>query len=314
MRIDLDDDRLPATRRAVRWLLVVAGVAGAIDGIGPLVDAAGELAGPEVATAFDQRVAEVVGRTLTDLTLTSVALSVPWWVTAALLPHRPRLATAMATAMALVTVPRQLWLGGLQIRDLQAADAPLFPDVVPRLTVIVLVGVTLWLAYLSRPRGHWREPASWLTRRALVPTLMALLWTVGPIADPVPATGASANGLLPLYLAERWDDPLPWVYLMLHALPVLVFGVLGVTRHRRVTGAGMLLYGTVMFLLTLAEHLRGRGLWDSSLLPLGGITFLGLVSLIVIGHQWSTEGARFIDPGTPPPHLLEEGEPDGSVR
>jgi len=297
VRIDLDDDRLPATRRAVRWLLATLGVVGVVDGLGPLVDAGGQ----------------PLDRTVIDLVLVTLALSVPWWVVAALLPHRPRLATAMAYAMALVTVPRQLWLGGLEVRELRAAGLPLFPELVPRLTVLLVVVVALWLAYVARPRGYWHEPATWLSRRALVPVAMSLMWTIGPIADPVPATGAQTAGLLPLYLAERLDDPLAWAYLLVHALPALVLAVIGVARQRRITGAGMLLYGTVMFLLILADYLRGRGLWESSLLPLGGITFLGLVSLIVIGHQWSTEGARFVDPGTPPPHVAEQAQPDGSL-
>ncbi len=297
MRIDLEDDRLPATRRAVRWLLGLIGVAGLLDGLGPIAAAAGGL----------------LGRTPADLVLTTVALSVPWWAAAALLPHRPRLATAMAYAMALVAVPRQLWQGWLMVQDLRASGLPVFPDLVPRLTVVLLVLVTLWLAHLSRARGHWREPASWVSRRALVPAAMALLWTVGPITDPVPSTGGPADGLLPLYLLHRWTEVGPWVFLSVHAVPVLALAVFAVTRHRRVAGVGMLLYGTVMFLLLLADYLRARDLWDATLLPIGGVTFLGLVSLIVIGHQWSTEGARFVDPGTPPPHLLRAEAEGGSV-
>ncbi len=284
VRFDFDDDPLPATRRAVRWLLVLLAIAGLLDGLGPLSENAGTL--PD--------------RTVLDLTLTTVALSLPWLVGALLLKHRPRLATGMAVAMAVVTVPRQvwqLWLLGIMLR---AEGAPLFPDLVPRLTVIAVVLLTVWLGYLSRARGHWRGKATPITRRALVPVVMALLWTVGPIADPVPATGAPTDGLLPIYLRNPVADPEPWLYLAVHALPVLVAGALAVGRHRRVAGAGMMVYGVASFLLLLAEMLRGRALYGSSLLPLGGVVFLGLVSVIVIGHQWSTEGTRFADPGQVP--------------
>jgi hypothetical protein len=103
--------------------------------------------------------------------------------------------------------------------------------------------------------------------------------------------------LLPVYLGNPLADFQPWLFTLLHALPVLILATIAVGKQRRVAGAGMMIYGVMMFLLVLAEFLRARALYESVLLPLGGVTFLGLVSLIVIGHQWSTEGARFVEPG-----------------
>jgi hypothetical protein len=280
---DFDDDRLPATRRGVRWMLAIVAVTGAVDALGPLVADAG-----------------LVDRTVADLVLTAVALSLPWLLAAALLPYRPRLATAMVFAMALVTLPRQVWQLWLLTSALVADGEGPFPEVVPRSVIVLLVLITLWVAYLSRPRGHWGGEATPLTRRALVPTAMALAWTVGPITDPVPSNGVEIGKLLPLYLGNPLVDLEPWGFLLVHALPVLIVATIAVGKHRRVAGAGMMVYGVAMFLLVLAEFLRARVLFDSTLLPLGGIAFLGLFSLIVIGHQWSTEGARFADPGKIP--------------
>lgn len=284
VEFDFEEDRLPATRRAVRWLLVVVALAGVADGLSPLVVDGGELA----------------GRTGTDVALSTLALSLPWMLTGALLRSRPRLATGMVAAMALVVVPRQAWQLLVVGRDLAATGEPLFPALLPRLVITTLVLVALGLAYLSRPRGHWDGKATPLTRRALVPTVMALGWTIGPIADPPPDGGGEIGTLLPLYLGSPLDDADPWVFVLVHAVPVLVVAVIAVGKHRRVAGAGMMVYGVAMFLLVLGEFLRSRILYDSTLLPLGGVAFLGLVSLIVIGHQWSTEGARFADPGRIP--------------
>jgi len=283
---DLNDDRLPATRRAVRWMLSLVALAGLADGFGPLLADGGELA----------------DRTLTDVALTATALSVPWIIAAALLPHRPRLATGMVVAMALVTLPRQAWQLWLFGNELAAAGQPLYPELTPRTVIVALVVLTLWLAWLSRPRGHWDGKATPLTRRALVPTVMALGWTVGPVADPVPTSGVEVGTLLPVYLGNPLVDLEPWLFMLVHALPVLLVAVIAVGKHRRIAGAGFMVYGVAMFLLVLAEFLRGRAAYGSTLLPLGGVAFLGLVSLIVIGHQWSTEGARFADPGKVPEH------------
>jgi hypothetical protein len=280
VEFDFDENRLPATRRAVRWMLGLLAVAGAIDGLGPLAAQAG-----------------LDGRTTSEVVTTAVALTLPWLVAAALLPSRPRLATGMAIGMSVVVVPRQLWQMWLLGNDLVADGDPLFPDLTPRVVLTGTVLLTLWMAYLARPRGHWSGQVSPLTRRALVPAVMALLWTIGPIADPAPSTGAEHGTLLPLYLGNPLTDIEPWIFTIVHALPVLVAAVIAVGRQRRVAGAGMTIYGATVFLLVLAEFFRGRSLHGSSLLPLGGVTFLGLVSLIVIGHQWSTEGARFVDPG-----------------
>ncbi len=284
VEFDFDDDRLPATRRAVRWLLWLVAVGGLADGLGSLVADGGDL----------------VGRTITDVVLATAALSLPWMVTAALLPHRPRLATGMIVAMALVVIPRQAWHLWTRGSELVASGEPLFPELLPRVVLVILVLLALWLAHLTRPRGHWEGKATPLTRRALVPTVMALVWTIGPIADPVPASGIEVGTLLPLYLDSPFVDPQPWVFMLIHALPVLVVAVIAVGKHRRIAGAGMMVYGVAMFLLILGEFLRSRILYESALLPLGGVAFLGLVSMIVIGHQWSTEGTRFTDPGKIP--------------
>jgi hypothetical protein len=280
VEFDFDEDRLPATRRAVRWMLLLLAVFGAIDGLGPLA----------VEGGLD-------GRTTSEVVTIAVALSLPWLVAAALLPSRPRLATGMAVGMAVVVVPRQLWQMWLLGTTLVAGGDPLFPDLTPRVVLTGSVLLTLWMAYLARPRGHWSGQVSPLTRRALVPTVMALLWTIGPIADPAPSTGAELGTLLPLYLGNPLVDIEPWIFTLVHALPVLGVAVIAVGKQRRVAGAGMTIYGVTMFLLVLGEFLRARALHESALLPLGGVTFLGLVSLIVIGHQWSTEGARFVEPG-----------------
>lgn len=287
VQFDLDEDRLPATRRAVRWMVVLIAVAGLAEGLGPLLADGGDL----------------VGRTGVDLALTTTALFLPWMIIAALLPYRPRLAIGMLVAMSLVVLPRQSWQLWLQGSDLAGAGRPLYPDLLPRTVIVVLVLLTLWLAYLSRPRTHWRGKATPLTRRALVPTVMSLVWTIGPIADPVPSSGVEAGTLLPLYIdTHPLAAPEPWIYLVVHALPVLIVATIAVGRQRRIAGAGIMIYGVAMFLLLLADFLRGNALHDSTLLPLGGVAFLGLVSLIVIGHQWSTEGARFVDPGRVPEH------------
>lgn len=285
MRLDFDGNRLPATRRGVRWLFIVLAIVGVLDGLTPLLSDGGAL----------------TGRTTIDLTLTAVALGLPWLVAAGLLQQWPRIATGMAVAAALVVVPRQAWQLWLHGSDLAARGLPLFPELIPRLVIVALVLVTLWLAYLSRARGHWKGEATSLTRRALVPIVMSLAWTIGPIADPIPASGQEVNSLFPHYLSDLHPDTI--LFVLIHALPVLLVGIVAFRKHRRITGAGLMIYGAVGFLLILAQYLRGLTLYDSSLLPVGGVTFLGLVSLVLIGHQWATEGARFVDPGTVPEHL-----------
>ncbi len=294
MGYDFDDNRLPATRRGVRWLFVVVAVAALLDGLGPLLADGGLL----------------TDRTGIDVALTTVALSLPWLVAAGLLRHRPRLATGMAVAAALVLLPRQLWQLWLHGNELAARGLPLYPELLPRTVIVVLVVVTLWLAYLSRPRGHWEGKATSMTRRALVPLVMALLWTIGPVADPVPTTGQESGVLLPHYLGDPLNDLDAVLFVLLQALPVLVVAVAAMSKHRRITGAGLMVYGATMFLLVLADYLRGLALYESSLLPLGGVAFLGLVSLVVIGHQWATEGARFADPGKVPEHPGRSVDPD----
>jgi hypothetical protein len=280
VEFDFDEDRLPATRRAVRWMLSLLAIAGLIDGLAPLLSDGG-----------------LDGRTSGEMVTTAAVFSLPWLIAAALLPSRPRLATGMAVGIAAVVVPRQMWQIWLLGNELVAAGDPLFPDLTPRVVLTGAVLLTLWMAYLARPRGHWSGKVSPLTRRALVPTVMAVLWTVGPIADPAPSSGVELGAMLPVYLGNPLADFQPWLFTLLHALPVLILATIAVGKQRRVAGAGMMIYGVMMFLLVLAEFLRARALYESVLLPLGGVTFLGLVSLIVIGHQWSTEGARFVEPG-----------------